>query len=154
LTIVSVWVKFKPVRNLRTKKDWSERTFPQATAKQPALVRREEKMRERLIGIDASGTMANVVVFDMRGNELGCERQPNQMLMQHPSRTGRDAEQMRFATYRNVQSLFEKTNTEPKDISAITPFGYGGDICFNYSLIRPDAAKPDGTEFCAKGLAA
>jgi L-xylulokinase len=111
-------------------------------------------MRERLIGIDAGGTMANVVLFGMRGNDLGCERQPNQMLMPQPRRTGRDAEQMRFAAYRNVQSLFEKTNTEPKDISAITPSGYGGDIYFNYPLIRPDAAKPDATEFCAKGSAA
>jgi L-xylulokinase len=85
-------------------------------------------MRERLIGIDAGGTMTKVVLFDVLGNELGCERQPNHMLMPHPGWTERDAEHMWAATCRSLKSLLERTNTDPADIMAITPSGYGGGV--------------------------
>ncbi len=85
-------------------------------------------MRERLIGIDAGGTMTKVVLFDLQGNELGCERQPNHMIMPHPGWTERDAEQMWAATCRSIKSLLEKTKTDPADILAITPSGYGGGV--------------------------
>lgn len=85
-------------------------------------------MRERLIGIDAGGTMTKVVLFDIEGNELGCERQPNNMLMPHAGWTERDAEQMWAATCRSIKTLLEKTRTEPSDILAVTPSGYGGGV--------------------------
>jgi L-xylulokinase len=85
-------------------------------------------MRERLIGIDAGGTMTKVVLFDVQGNELGCERQPNHMLMPHPGWTERDAEHMWAATCRSIKSLLEKTRTDPADILAVTPSGYGGGV--------------------------
>jgi L-xylulokinase len=85
-------------------------------------------MRERLIGIDAGGTMTKVVLFDVHGNELGCERQPNHMLMPHPGWTERDAEQMWAATCRSIRSLLEKTQTDPSDVIAVTPSGYGGGV--------------------------
>jgi L-xylulokinase len=113
---------------LNAKIDWLESDFPRVTAKQPAPVRREEKMRERLIGIDAGGTMTKVVLFDLQGNELGCERQPNHMLMPHPGWTERDAEHMWAATCRSIKSLLEKTKTDPSDILAVTPSGYGGGV--------------------------
>jgi L-xylulokinase len=113
---------------LNTKIDWLENFFPHATVKQPAPVRREDEMRERLIGIDAGGTMTKVVLFDVEGNELGCERQPNHMLMPHAGWTERDAEQMWAATCRSIQALIEKTKTDPADILAVTPSGYGGGV--------------------------
>jgi L-xylulokinase len=85
-------------------------------------------MRERLIGIDAGGTMTKVVLFDLQGNELGCERQPNHMMMPHPGWTERDAEHMWAATCRSIRSLLEKTKTDPANVLAITPSGYGGGV--------------------------
>jgi L-xylulokinase len=85
-------------------------------------------MRERLIGIDAGGTMTKVVLFDMQGNELGCERQPNHMLMPHPGWTERDAERMWGAACLSIRALLEKTGTRPSDVVAVTPSGYGGGV--------------------------
>ncbi len=87
-------------------------------------------MRERLIGIDAGGTMTKVVLFDMQGNELACERQPNVMLMPHPNWTERDAEKMWSAACLSFRALLEKTRTAPSDVVAITPSGYGGGAYF------------------------
>ena len=87
-------------------------------------------MRERLIGIDAGGTMTKVVLFDMQGNELGCERQPNVMLMPHPGWTERNAENMWEASCVSIRSLLENTGTDPSDIVAVTPSGYGGGAYF------------------------
>ncbi len=85
-------------------------------------------MRERLIGIDAGGTMTKVVLFDLGGNELACERQPNNMLMPHAGWTERDAEGMWSATCRSLRALLENTNTAPSDVIAVTPSGYGGGV--------------------------
>ena len=85
-------------------------------------------MRERLIGIDAGGTMTKVVLFDMQGNELGCERQPNHMLLPHPGWTERDAEKMWAATCVSIDALLKKTGTDPSGIAAVTASGYGGGV--------------------------
>lgn len=85
-------------------------------------------MRERLIGIDAGGTMTKVVLFDMAGNELACERQPNVMLMPEQGWTERDADRMWQATCLSLRTLLEKTGTDPADIVAVTPSGYGGGV--------------------------
>ena len=85
-------------------------------------------MRERLIGIDAGGTMTKVRLFDLAGNELACERQPNVMLMPEQGWTERDAEGMWQAACLSIRSLLENTGTDPGDILAITPSGYGGGV--------------------------
>ena len=85
-------------------------------------------MRERLIGIDAGGTMTKVVLFDLAGNELACERQPNVMLMPEQGWTERDAERMWQAACLSIRSLLENTATDPADILAVTPSGYGGGV--------------------------
>ncbi len=85
-------------------------------------------MRERLIGIDAGGTMTKVVLFDLAGNELACERQPNVMLMPEQGWTERDADRMWLAACQSIRSLLENTGTAPADILAITPSGYGGGV--------------------------
>lgn len=85
-------------------------------------------MRERLIGIDAGGTMTKVVLFDMAGNELACERQPNVMLMPQPGWTERDADSMWKATCLSLRTLLEKTGTDAADVVAVTPSGYGGGV--------------------------
>ncbi len=83
-------------------------------------------MRERLIGIDAGGTMTKVVLFDLQGNELGIERQPNVLLLPHAGWTERDADKMWDAVCISLRALLEKTKTDPADILAVTPSGYGG----------------------------
>lgn len=85
-------------------------------------------MRERLIGIDAGGTMTKVVLFDLAGRELACERQPNIMLLPHPGWTERDGERMWAATCTSIHTLLEKTGTDPADVVAVTPSGYGGGV--------------------------
>ena len=85
-------------------------------------------MRERLIGIDAGGTMTKVVLFDLAGNELACERQPNIMLLPHPGWTERDGERMWAATCISIRTLLEKTGTDAADVVAVTPSGYGGGV--------------------------
>ena len=87
-------------------------------------------MRERLIGIDAGGTMTKVVLFDVRGNEIACERRPNIMLIPHQGWTERDADGMWRAACEALGALLEKTGTDPADVLAITPSGYGGGVYF------------------------
>lgn len=85
-------------------------------------------MRERLIGIDAGGTMTKVVLFDLNGNELGIERQPNVLLLPHAGWTERDADKMWEAVCISLRALIEKTGTDPADVLAVTPSGYGGGL--------------------------
>ncbi|ODA93756.1 hypothetical protein BFX40_13360 [Mesorhizobium sp. SEMIA 3007] len=85
-------------------------------------------MRERLIGIDAGGTMTKVVLFDVHGNEVASERRANVMLLPHEGWTERDADRMWRATCECVRTLLEKTGTDPADIVAVTPSGYGGGV--------------------------
>lgn len=85
-------------------------------------------MRERLIGIDAGGTMTKVVLFDMAGNELASERRANVMLLPQEGWTERDPDAMWRAACESVRMLLEKTGTDPADIIAVTPSGYGGGV--------------------------
>lgn len=87
-------------------------------------------MRERLIGIDAGGTMTKVVLFDVLGNELACERRPNVMLLPEVGHTERDADGMWHATCDALRALLDRTGTDPGDILAVTPSGYGGGVYF------------------------
>ncbi|MDO9414537.1 FGGY-family carbohydrate kinase [Pararhizobium sp.] len=85
-------------------------------------------MRKRLIGIDAGGTMTKVVLFDLSGNEVGSERRANVMLLPHEGWTERDADSMWRAACECIRILLEKTQTDPSDILAVTPSGYGGGV--------------------------
>ena len=85
-------------------------------------------MKQRLVGIDAGGTMTKVVLFDLQGNELACERQPNHVLLLNPGWVERDGEAMWQAVCVSLRALLEKTGTNPADIIAITPSGYGGGV--------------------------
>ena len=85
-------------------------------------------MKQRLIGIDAGGTMTKVVLFDLQGNELACERQSNDVVLKHPGWVERDGEAMWNAVCTNLKALLEKTGTKPSDILAITPSGYGSGV--------------------------
>lgn len=85
-------------------------------------------MRERLIGIDAGGTMTKVALFDPFGNELACERRPNKMLFPKAGWTERDADAMWQATCQAIRSVMEKTGTAPEQIIAITPSGFGAGV--------------------------
>jgi len=68
-------------------------------------------MKQRLIGIDAGGTMTKVVLFDLQGNELACERQSNDVVLKHPGWVERDGEAMWHAVCTNLKALLEKTDT-------------------------------------------
>ncbi|MEI7599111.1 MAG: FGGY-family carbohydrate kinase [Aestuariivirga sp.] len=98
-------------------------------------------MRERLIGIDAGGTMTKVVLFDVAGNEIACERQPNVMLLPEQGWTERDADHMWAATCLSIRTLLDRTGTNPADIIAITPSGYGGGV---YLIDRDGAPVRNG----------
>jgi L-xylulokinase len=70
-------------------------------------------MRERLIGIDAGGTMTKVVLLDGLGNELACERRPNVMLMPHEGWTERDPDAMWNAACVALRTLMETGSIPP-----------------------------------------
>ncbi len=123
------WIDNSPPSNsLVSTKAGLELSLPSQTVNAAGAGRTGGKMRERLIGIDAGGTMTKVVLFDLAGNELGCERQPNIMLLPHQGWTERDPERMWSATCLSIRNLLEKTGTDPADVVAVAPSGYGGGV--------------------------
>lgn len=85
-------------------------------------------MRERIIGIDAGGTMTKAALFDAEGRELACERRPNKMLFPKPGHTERDPDAMWQAAAQAISVLLEKTGTHPGDVAAISASGYGSGL--------------------------
>jgi len=85
-------------------------------------------MRERVIGIDAGGTMTKAALFDSAGKELACERRPNRMLFPKAGCTERDPEAMWEAAAKAVHSLLEITGTDAADVAAVSVSGYGSGI--------------------------
>lgn len=85
-------------------------------------------MPERLIGIDAGGTMTKAALFDTQGVELACERRPNQMIFSGPGRTERDADGMWMAACDAIQALLESSGTKPGEIAGISCTGYGSGL--------------------------
>lgn len=111
-------------------------------------------MRERLIGIDAGGTMTKAALFDLDGRELACERRPNQMLFPAPGHTERDPERMWRAACESVASVLEATGTSPDDVVAVSCSGYGSGIYLtdrNGDPVRPGVVSTDSR---AAGLVA
>ncbi|WP_420131356.1 FGGY-family carbohydrate kinase [Rhodopseudomonas sp.] len=103
-------------------------------------------MRERIIGIDAGGTMTKAALFDAAGHELACERQPNRMLFPKPGHTERDVEVMWGAAAKAVQALLDNSGTDPSDIAAISVTGYGSGIYLvgqDGHAVRPGVVSTD-----------
>lgn len=103
-------------------------------------------MADRLIGIDAGGTMTKVAVFDPEGRELGCETHPNKMLFPAPGRTERDPDAMWDATCRAIAKVLEVTGTKPEDVAAVTPSGFGSGIFLvgkDGAVVRPGFVSTD-----------
>ena len=103
-------------------------------------------MRERLIGIDAGGTMTKAALFDLDGRELACERRPNQMLFPAPGHTERDPDRMWRAACESVAAILETTGTSPDDVVAVSCSGYGSGIYLtdeNGDPVRPGVVSTD-----------
>lgn len=103
-------------------------------------------MRERLIGIDAGGTMTKAALFDLDGRELACERRPNQMLFPAAGHTERDPERMWTAACESIASVLEVTGTSPDDVVGVSCSGYGSGIYLtdrNGDPVRPGVVSTD-----------
>lgn len=94
-------------------------------------------MRERLIGIDAGGTMTKAALFDLDGNELACRSSPNKMQFPRPGWTERDPDAMWSAACSAIRDLLEITDTKPEDIIGVTPSGYGAGAYFIDRDLKP-----------------
>jgi L-xylulokinase len=111
-------------------------------------------MRERLIGIDAGGTMTKAALFDVAGHELASERRANQMLFPAPGHTERDPDRMWKAACEAVASLLERTGTAPDEVVAVSAAGYGSGLYLidrNGDPVRPGIVSTDSR---ASGLVA
>ena len=103
-------------------------------------------MAERLIGIDAGGTMTKVAVFDTAGREIGCESRPNKMLFPGPNRTERDPDAMWEATCEAIRLVMERTGTRPEDVAVVAPAGFGAGIFLvdaAGAVVRPGFVSTD-----------
>ncbi len=85
-------------------------------------------MAERLIGVDAGGTMTKAAVFDAEGRELACERRPNQMLFPAPGHTERDPDHMWRAACEAIAVALDSSATSPGDVAALSVSGYGAGL--------------------------
>jgi len=85
-------------------------------------------MPDRLIGIDAGGTMTKAALFDADGQELACERRPNKMLFPAPGHTERDADAMWGAVCGAIRALLETTGVSAGDIAGVSVSGYGSGL--------------------------
>ncbi len=111
-------------------------------------------MRERLIGIDAGGTMTKAALFDLGGRELGCERRANIMTFPGPGHTERDPDAMWNAACGAVRDLLEATGTAPDDVAAVSVSGYGSGLFLvdrHGDPVRPGIGSTDSR---AAGLVA
>jgi L-xylulokinase len=103
-------------------------------------------MPDRLIGIDAGGTMTKAALFDATGRELACERRPNKMLFPAAGHTERDAEAMWGAVCGAIQALLDSTGVAPGDIAGVSVSGYGSGLYVidrHGNSIRPGIVSTD-----------
>lgn len=94
-------------------------------------------MRERLIGIDAGGTMTKAAMFDLDGNEIACRSSPNRMQFPKPGWTERDPDAMWQAACTAIRDLLDITGTPPENVVGVTPSGYGAGAYFIDRDLRP-----------------
>lgn len=103
-------------------------------------------MRERLIGIDAGGTMTKVAVFDADGAELACEHRPNTMLFPKAGWTERDPDAMWRSAAEAIRLVLERSGTAAGQVAAVTPCGFGGGLFFvdgEGAVVRPGLVSTD-----------
>lgn len=85
-------------------------------------------MKERVIGIDAGGTMTKAALFDLDGVEQACARRPNQMLFPAPGHTERDPNRMWRMAAEAIREVLEVSGTDPSDVAAVSVAGYGSGL--------------------------
>lgn len=103
-------------------------------------------MHERLIGIDAGGTMTKAALFDLEGREIACQHRPNKMIFAAPGWTERDPEIMWQATCGAVRALLEATGTAAGNVIGVTASGYGAGAYFvdaDLRSVRPGIVSTD-----------
>lgn len=103
-------------------------------------------MRERLVGIDAGGTMTKAALFTLDGREVACERRPNKMIFASPGWTERDPEVMWQAACGAIRQLLETTGTAPQDVAGVAVSGYGAGAYFvdaEMRSVRPGVVSTD-----------
>lgn len=104
-------------------------------------------MKERVIGIDAGGTMTKAALFDLSGVERACARRPNQMLFPKPGHTERDPDRMWRMACEAVREVLEVSGTDPADVAAVSVAGYGSGLYVIDGAgdpVRPGIVSTDG----------
>ncbi|PZQ48321.1 MAG: carbohydrate kinase [Rhodovulum sulfidophilum] len=103
-------------------------------------------MSDLLLGIDAGGTMVKVTLFDAAGEEVACEHRPNRMTFPRPGWTERDPDAMWRGAAEAVKAVIGKSGTDPRDIAAVTPSGYGAGLFLvdaDGAVVRPGLGSTD-----------
>lgn len=111
-------------------------------------------MRERLIGIDAGGTMTKAAMFDLVGNEIDCERRANVTTFPGRGQTERDPDAMWRAACGAIRDVLAKTGTEPGDVVAVGAAGYGSGLFLVDRVGDPVRPGIGSTDTRAAGLVA
>ncbi|ODM42433.1 FGGY-family carbohydrate kinase [Cereibacter johrii] len=119
-------------------------------------------MQDRVIGIDAGGTMTKAALFDLTGQELACARRKNVMAFPAPGWTERDPDAMWAAAAASVREVLERTATDPGRIAAVSVAGYGSGLYLldaEGAVVRPGIVSTDSraagvvADWTASGLA-
>lgn len=103
-------------------------------------------MAERLIGLDAGGTMTKAALFSLDGKEIACERRPNVMQFPGPGHTERDPVQMWLAACDAMRATLHASATDPGDIAGVAITGYGAGLYLvdrDLSPVRPGIVSTD-----------
>jgi L-xylulokinase len=103
-------------------------------------------MAVRLLGIDSGGTMTKVAVFDADGNEIACAHRPNRIMFPKTGWTERDPDAMWQATCGAIAEVMNRSATDPSDIAAVTPSGFGAGLYFvdeRGAPVRPALGSTD-----------
>lgn len=106
----------------------------------------EDFMRERLVSVDAGGTMTKAAIFDPAGNELACVCYPNTISYPRPGHTERDPDATWRAACAAIKGALEATGTQPGDVAAVTPSGFGAGCFFvdgKGEVVRPGIGSTD-----------
>ena len=120
-------------------------------------------MGDRVIGVDAGGTMTKAAIFDLDGHEMACARSRNVMTFPQPGWTERDADRMWDAAASAIAQVLEESGTAPADVAAISVSGYGSGLYLldaGGNPVRPGIVSTDSRtlpileEWQARGLCA
>lgn len=104
-------------------------------------------MKDRVIGIDAGGTMTKAALFDLDGVEMACARRPNQMLFPAPGHTERDPDRMWRMAAEAIAEVLDRSGTAPADVAAVSVAGYGSGLYLidrDGEAVRPGIVSTDG----------